>query len=281
MACLFRQSAHAYRMDGQISIFYFNNQTFVIKLKYCIKRQEISIKVFKVLDITMTSEDDGRAAALLRYMILAGLMGFLSVGLLSIGIIAVVKYPEGGFGPPYFVGCFFVGILGMIHAAVCTFIAFKGGEFAKDDIKKREIGCAITGQYILSMFLFMGCFIGTILAGTGGMNTDTYGFDDEGTGYEDKVKLLAGTVSSTNTAYGGSGMDGVGANVNTQNIQEQNGMLQEQLRLQQELINTQQRAQGPQFGVYPPPPANYPSGGTYPASDPAYPPGPPPSYGNI
>ncbi|XP_052806929.1 uncharacterized protein LOC128236111 [Mya arenaria] len=276
----------------------------------------------------MTSEDDGRAAALLRYKILAGLMGFLSVGLLSIGIIAVVKYPEGGFGPPYFVGCFFVGILGMIHAAVCTFIAFKGGEFAKDDIKKREIGCAITGQYILSMFLFMGCFIGTILAGIGGMNTDTYGFDDEGTGYEDKVKLLAGiiiagcilalgvnifgmfivctygsyfgvrvqnrrngrtvilfehtgTVSTTNTAYGGSGMGGMGTNANTQNLQEQNRLLQEQLRLQQELINTQQRAQGPQFGVYPPPPANYPSGGTYPASDPAYPPGPPPSYGNI
>ncbi|WAR04767.1 hypothetical protein MAR_020136 [Mya arenaria] len=176
----------------------------------------------------VSKPDDGRAAALLRYKILAGLMGFLSVGLLSIGIIAV-----------------------------------------------------ITGQYILSMFLFMGCFIGTILAGIGGMNTDTYGFDDEGTGYEDKVKLLAGTVSTTNTAYGGSGMGGMGTNANTQNLQEQNRLLQEQLRLQQELINTQQRAQGPQFGVYPPPPANYPSGGTYPASDPAYPPGPPPSYGNI
>ncbi|XP_052803257.1 uncharacterized protein LOC128233564 [Mya arenaria] len=140
----------------------------------------------------MTTEGEGRAVALQRYKILAGLMGLLSAGLLIIGIIAVSKYPDSGFGPPYFIGCFVVGCLGLIHALVCTFIAFKGGDIDNDDIKKREIGCAMTGHYILSMFLFMGCFIGTILAGIGGLGHSSY--FDEKTGYEDKVKTLSGII---------------------------------------------------------------------------------------
>ncbi|WAR05435.1 hypothetical protein MAR_020804, partial [Mya arenaria] len=101
----------------------------------------------------MTTEGEGRAVALQKYKIFAGVMGLLSAGLLIIGIIAVTKYPEGSFGPPYFIGCFVVG-------------------------------CLVYGHYILSMFLFMCCCVGTIFAAMGGLGGSS--LFDEKTGYEDQ-----------------------------------------------------------------------------------------------
>jgi len=65
----------------------------------------------------MTVPEEGRRAAIRRYVILALLMGLLSGGLFACGIIAVDKYPEGGFGPPYYIGGFVVGILVRVSSA--------------------------------------------------------------------------------------------------------------------------------------------------------------------
>jgi len=65
----------------------------------------------------MTIPEEGRRAAIRRYVILALLMGLLSGGLFACGIIAVTKYPEGGFGAPYYIGGFVVGILVRVSSA--------------------------------------------------------------------------------------------------------------------------------------------------------------------
>ena len=70
----------------------------------------------------MNVPEEGRRAAIRRYVILALLMGLLSGGLVAcIGIIKVFKYPkpreEDGFGPPYYTGGLLVGIL----VFVCLF----------------------------------------------------------------------------------------------------------------------------------------------------------------
>lgn len=53
------------------------------------------------------------------------------------------------------------------------------GPDADNEIKKREVGCAIQGQYILAMFTIMGCFIGCISAGVGGLSSTGFNDDDE------------------------------------------------------------------------------------------------------
>jgi len=65
----------------------------------------------------MTVTEEGRSIAIRRYRILALIMGLLSGGLFACGIIAVSKYPEGGFGPPYYIGGFVVGILVRVSSA--------------------------------------------------------------------------------------------------------------------------------------------------------------------
>ena len=55
--------------------------------------------------------DEGREKALRFYKILAGLLGLLGIGLLTCGILAVQSKTYGGFGMPYFLGGFIVGIM--------------------------------------------------------------------------------------------------------------------------------------------------------------------------
>ncbi|WAR05617.1 hypothetical protein MAR_020986, partial [Mya arenaria] len=178
-------------------------------------------------------------------------MGLLSAGLLIIGIIAVSKYPDSGFGPPYFIGCFVVGCLGLIHALVCTFIAFKGGDIDNDDIKKREIGCADKVK-TLSGIIIAGCILTLGVNVFGMCIVCTYG-SYFGVHIQNRqrgraVITFGTTGTGTNTAFvthtGGLQMGGMGANADIQTLQEQNRLLQENLRLQQELFNQQQRAQG-------------------------------------
>lgn len=59
----------------------------------------------------MNFTEEGRQKALGYYRILAGVMGLAATGLLICGIVAVTKYPEGGFGPPYYIGGFIGGVL--------------------------------------------------------------------------------------------------------------------------------------------------------------------------
>ena len=65
----------------------------------------------------MTVSGKARKSAIRRYRILALIMGLLSGGLFACGIIAVSKYPEGGGGPPYYIGGFVVGILVRVFSA--------------------------------------------------------------------------------------------------------------------------------------------------------------------
>ncbi|XP_045157705.1 uncharacterized protein LOC123523966 isoform X2 [Mercenaria mercenaria] len=106
----------------------------------------------------MTAEEEGREKALRLYKILACLLGLLGVGLLICGILAVTNTDSDSFGMPYFLGGFIVGIL-------------------------------IQGQYILSMFTIMGCFIGCVSAGVGGLSSS--GFDDDDEDEDGPKKTLA------------------------------------------------------------------------------------------
>ncbi|XP_045157701.1 uncharacterized protein LOC123523966 isoform X1 [Mercenaria mercenaria] len=136
----------------------------------------------------MTAEEEGREKALRLYKILACLLGLLGVGLLICGILAVTNTDSDSFGMPYFLGGFIVGILTLISAALCTCIFLKAPG-ADSDVKKRELACAIQGQYILSMFTIMGCFIGCVSAGVGGLSSS--GFDDDDEDEDGPKKTLA------------------------------------------------------------------------------------------
>lgn len=88
----------------------------------------------------MTPEDEGKVKAHRNYRILAVVLGILGATLLIFGIVSVVRENENDedtFGPPFYVGGFVVGI-------------------------------TIQGQFMLSIFMIMGCFAGTVLAGVGG-----------------------------------------------------------------------------------------------------------------
>ncbi|KAH3715986.1 hypothetical protein DPMN_058702 [Dreissena polymorpha] len=169
----------------------------------------------------------------------------------------------------------------------------------------------MTGQYILSFFLVIGCFVGLFLAGIGGLSI----FYDE-VPYQGTIKGLSATILvgcilemalgifgfyvicaygkyfgyhivsnnrraviiikqpnsigtaqvMTNTSAfvlndpymftAGGGFNNAGTtNANVQALQEQNRLLQEQLRLQQEL--NQQRNQPFGFEGQPAPPPSY------------------------
>ncbi|XP_052806133.1 uncharacterized protein LOC128235363 isoform X2 [Mya arenaria] len=255
-------------------------------------------------------------------------MGLLTAGLLIMGIIAVTMYPENGFGPPYYLGCFIVGCLGLIHTMVSTRIVSKGGDIDNDDIKKREIQSTMKRHYVLSILLCMACFIGIFFAGVGGFPGFGSGIN-EPTGYEDKVKALSGitiagciltlgvgifgacTVSTygryfgvhvnghrtvaAGTTFGTEGMGtntnyatqtgalyngGTGTNAIIQSHTEENRLLQENLRLQQEL-NQQRRSQRTHNGLNPSPSSIYPMGGVYHLSAHSFPTDPPPSYYSV
>ncbi|XP_053395961.1 uncharacterized protein LOC123523965 [Mercenaria mercenaria] len=126
----------------------------------------------------MTAEEEGRAKAVKAYKILAGLFGLLGVGLLACGIAAVLNPGSQDFGLPYFIGGFIVGIMTLIAAAICTYVILKAPD-ADNELKKREVGCAIQGQYILAMFTIMGCFIGCVGAGLGGLSSSSSYYDDD------------------------------------------------------------------------------------------------------
>ncbi|XP_052806173.1 uncharacterized protein LOC128235398 isoform X1 [Mya arenaria] len=264
----------------------------------------------------MASEEEGRVVALKRYKILAGLMGLLTAGLLIMGIIAVTMYPENGFGPPYYLGCFIVGCLGLIHTMVSTRIVSKGGDIDNDDIKKREIQSTIKGHYALSIFLCIGCFFGIFFA-----VVSLSGFvsgPDEPTGYEDKVEALSGITiacciltlgvnifgirivitygryfgvhindhrtgaaeTTFDTQTGVLHNDGTGTNAIIQSLTEENRLLQENLRLQQEL-NQQRRSQRTHNVLNPSRSTIYPMGGVYHLSAHSFPTDPPPSYYSV
>jgi len=55
--------------------------------------------------------EEGRKKAISQYRILAAVMGIAATALLICGILAVTQYPDGGFGPPYYIGGFIGGIL--------------------------------------------------------------------------------------------------------------------------------------------------------------------------
>ncbi|XP_052806174.1 uncharacterized protein LOC128235398 isoform X2 [Mya arenaria] len=233
----------------------------------------------------MASEEEGRVVALKRYKILAGLMGLLTAGLLIMGIIAVTMYPENGFGPPYYLGCFIVG-------------------------------CLIKGHYALSIFLCIGCFFGIFFA-----VVSLSGFvsgPDEPTGYEDKVEALSGITiacciltlgvnifgirivitygryfgvhindhrtgaaeTTFDTQTGVLHNDGTGTNAIIQSLTEENRLLQENLRLQQEL-NQQRRSQRTHNVLNPSRSTIYPMGGVYHLSAHSFPTDPPPSYYSV
>ncbi|XP_052247673.1 uncharacterized protein LOC127855836 isoform X2 [Dreissena polymorpha] len=261
----------------------------------------------------MTTEADARNAAIERYKIVAGLLGLLSVGLLIIGFISALKYPDNGRSPPYFIGGFTAGFLGLRQALMCTCIVVKGLYSQEDEIKKRELVCVMTGQNIVAMFQFMGCFIGVVMAGVGVFGFSTSIFEKE-VPHRDTIKGLAvaiivgcilelavsiwgiciictygsyfgvqmnrnrgpvimvnqpnGTGTATvitNTGGGfgsndtymfttGGGFNTPGTtNANVQALQEENRLLQEQLRLQRDL--NQQRNQPFGFQGQPSPPS--------------------------
>ncbi|WAR05618.1 hypothetical protein MAR_020987 [Mya arenaria] len=85
------------------------------------------------------AERFNRTLALQRYKSLAILMYVLSVGLLVIGVTAVIKYPVSGVGTPYYGGCFIVGCLALIYALVCSYIAFKGADDTNNGTSKKEV----------------------------------------------------------------------------------------------------------------------------------------------
>jgi len=76
----------------------------------------------------MTVPEEGRRAAIRRYVILALTMGLLSGGLITCGIIAVSKYPEpreeGEFGPPYYIGGLLVGSLVGVYRKTQNIVFF-------------------------------------------------------------------------------------------------------------------------------------------------------------
>lgn len=64
----------------------------------------------QVFNLKWISEE-GRQTAIKRYKIVGLLMGLAAAVLLIIGIVAVTKYPDAGFGPPYYIGGFTGGIV--------------------------------------------------------------------------------------------------------------------------------------------------------------------------
>lgn len=136
----------------------------------------------------MSPEEEGRAKALRYYRILAVVLGLIGVTQLSLGIVGVTKensYGGSTFGPPFYVGGFIVGILGLLSAGLCACVLFKAD--ADSDVKKRELACTMHGQYAVSMFMIMGCFAGSVLAGIGGISD--FGEPSEGEYYETKKTL--------------------------------------------------------------------------------------------
>ncbi|KAL4222394.1 hypothetical protein ACF0H5_018433 [Mactra antiquata] len=116
--------------------------------------------------------EEGRAKALKYYKLMAVAQALLGIGMLVCGVVAAINQDEDVFGPPYFVGGFVVGIMALIAALLCSCIIAKAPG-ASSSVNKQELGCAMTGHYILSMFMIMGCFMGVVLAGIGG-----FGFSD-------------------------------------------------------------------------------------------------------
>ncbi|XP_052804158.1 uncharacterized protein LOC128234161 isoform X2 [Mya arenaria] len=237
-------------------------------------------------------------------------MYVLSVGLLVIGVTAVIKYPVSGVGTPYYGGCFIVGCLALIYALVCSYIAFKGADDTNNGTSKKEVVHAITCQFILSVCLFIGCLIGTIFAGFGGLRGKNE-FDKE-TGYEDIVRALSGVTIAGCILTAGVNLFGMcticnngshlGNNIKNQGAADvtfgtaatgystQTGgiemgvigtecgiiTLHEQNRLLQEQVRLQQELLNQkQLGVHSPPPPNYPVGGVYDKSEHPFPSAPP------
>lgn len=130
----------------------------------------------------MGADDEGRKKAVSLYRILAVIQVLLGIGLLTCGGLGT-QYEEGDFGPPFFLGGFIVGTLMVISALLCMCVGYKGSE-AGNEIQRREVACGVMGQYILSLFTFMGCFIGLVFAGIGSCDA----FDDECSPERDTIR---------------------------------------------------------------------------------------------
>lgn len=168
------------------------------------------------------------------------------------------------------------------------------------------------GHYILSIFMIMGCLMGSMYAGMGGFGVSTYD-DDDGSKKTLAVIIFIGCIVATIVtiyslcimctygSYFGVHMQrgrmtvwntgtmgtttihtttpfqtttfATGNNQQISQLEQQNRLLQQQLELQRQMIQQQTQYPG---GVYPPP-----SQSTY-GMNPAYPSdAPPPSYDAI
>ncbi|KAL4220608.1 hypothetical protein ACF0H5_021005 [Mactra antiquata] len=241
------------------------------------------------------ADEEGKKKALTYYKILAAVWFVLGAGLLILAIIATLNRDPDLFGPPYFIGGYIAGILGLIVALQCGFIAYKGPNATSNEDKK-NLGSLIQFQYMTSFFLIFGCIVGLIMAGIGGIaNSDELSSLNNTLAIVIMVGCIIGLVCSIGSicvvsTYGKyfglimkrSGRKGrmvmvnihaTGVNDSTvhptgnssrvNELQRENELIQQQIELQKQLNQQQQYGGG--FTGGPPPPPAY-------TSDPVYPP---------
>ncbi|KAL4222395.1 hypothetical protein ACF0H5_018434 [Mactra antiquata] len=263
------------------------------------------------LYILFKGNEEGRAKALKCYKLMAVVQALLGIGMLVCGVVAAKNPDEDSFGPPYFLGGFVIGIMALFAALVCTCIIVKA-RGAYNGVNKQELGCAMSGLFIFSMFMIMGCILGLAFAAVGG-----FGFSD----HDDRSSLnkllilviLVGCIVGLFLTIGSlcivciygryfgvvirsgrrqrtiiinTNMAGQPGTTHTaalaqseQNsqLEEQNRLLQQQLELQIQLNQAQQQQKSYGGGFQQPPPPHM-----YADNNAPYPPtAPPPSYCDV
>ncbi|XP_045194337.2 uncharacterized protein LOC123549960 [Mercenaria mercenaria] len=120
----------------------------------------------------MSTEGDKRRTAFLRFKVLAGVLGVLSIVILACAGLGIKHHDADTFGPPYYVGGFIVGPVALLTAFVCmsVFIGAMGKSY--DDDKMKRLAPQISCQYTMSMLLLPACFIGGVLTGIWGLDAE-------------------------------------------------------------------------------------------------------------